>query len=118
MFFVYDDKVYTSPLRGTILNGVTRRSILALVEEMGLEVVEHPLAVEDIMEGAVNGRLKEAFGTGTACVVSPVGQFTYKDETVSLGNGQMGVLTTQLYNTLTGIQYGTLKDNRGWVLSV
>jgi branched-chain amino acid aminotransferase len=119
MFFVYDDKVYTSPLRGTILNGVTRRSILTLVEEMGHEVVEQALAVEDIMEGAANGRLKEAFGTGTACVVSPVGQFTYKDQTVSLGNnGQMGILTTQLYNTLTEIQYGQLEDKYGWIEKV
>jgi branched-chain amino acid aminotransferase len=82
---------------------------------MGHEVVEQALAVEDIMEGAANGRLKEAFGTGTACVVSPVGQFTYKDRTVALGDGQMGILTTQLYNTLTGIQYGRLEDKYGWI---
>ena len=118
MFFVYDDKVYTSPLRGTILDGITRRSILTLVREMGLEVEEHPLSVDEIMDGAINGRLKEAFGTGTACVVSPVGQFTYQDRTEALGNGQMGELTTQLYNTLTGIQYGKITDKHGWMEAV
>jgi branched-chain amino acid aminotransferase len=115
MFFVYDKKVYTSPLKGTILDGITRRSILTLVREMGLEVVEHPLAVDEIMDGVENGRLQEAFGTGTACVVSPVGQFTYRDRTCSLGNGEMGELTTKLYDTLTGIQYGRLPDKHGWV---
>jgi len=118
MCFVYDDKVYTSPLRGTILDGITRRSILTLVREMGLEVEEHPLTVDEIMDGAANGRLKEAFGTGTACVVSPVGQFTYKDRTENLGNGEMGELTTRLYNTLTGIQYGKLPDSHGWMETV
>ena len=113
--FLYDGKVVTSPLKGTILDGITRRSILTLVKELGFEVEERALSVDEILEGAGNGRLKEAFGTGTAAVVSPVGQFTYRDRTATLGNGQMGELTGKLYDMLTGIQYGKLPDQHGWV---
>ena len=69
--FLYDGKIVTSPLTGTILDGITRRSILTLVREMGFEVEERALTVDEILDGAENGRLKEAFGTGTAAVVSP-----------------------------------------------
>lgn len=113
--FLYDGKVVTSPLKGTILDGITRRSILALVKEMGIEVEERALSIDEILDGAANGRLKEAFGTGTAAVVSPVGQFTFRDRTVSLGGGKAGELTLKLYDTLTGIQYGRIPDNHGWV---
>jgi len=113
--FFYDGKVVTSPLKGTILDGITRRSILTLVREMGLTVEERALSVDEILEDAVSGRLKEAFGTGTAAVVSPVGQFTYRDRTVTVGDGKMGELTGKLYDTLTGIQYGKLADKHGWV---
>ena len=113
--FLYDGKVVTSPLKGTILDGITRRSILTLVREMGIEIEERALSVDEILDGAENGRLVEAFGTGTAAVVSPVGQFTFRDRTVSLGGGQAGELTMKLYETLTGIQYGRLPDPHGWV---
>lgn len=113
--FLYDGKVVTSPLKGTILDGITRRSILTLVREMGLSVEERALSVDEILEGAANGRLKEAFGTGTAAVVSPVGQFTYRDRTVTIGDGAMGELTGKLYEALTGIQYGKIADAHGWI---
>jgi len=113
--FHYDGKIITSPLHGTILDGITRRSILTLVREKGLEIEERALSVDEILDGAESGHLKEAFGTGTAVVVSPVGQFTYRDRTVKVGNGQAGKLTMDLYNTLTGIQYGRLPDPHGWV---
>lgn len=116
--FFYDGRVVTSPLKGTILDGITRRSVLALVREMGIEVEERALAVEEILEGVESGRLKEAFGTGTAAVVSPVGQFTFHDRTVTLGGGRPGELTLKLYETLTGIQYGRLADRNGWVETV
>ena len=113
--FLLDGKVVTSPLRGTILDGVTRRSILTLVKDLGMTVEERALSVEEIFAGVESGRLTEAFGTGTAAVVSPVGQFTYRDRTASLGNGQAGEFTLKLYETLTGIQYGRLPDPHGWV---
>lgn len=115
MCFVVDGKVMTSPLRGTILDGVTRRSILALVRDMGVQVEERALSVDEIFEAIAGGRMTEAFGTGTAAVVSPVGQFTYRDRTATLGNGQAGAFTMKLYETLTGIQYGRIPDQHGWV---
>ncbi|MEA3465237.1 MAG: branched-chain amino acid aminotransferase [Thermodesulfobacteriota bacterium] len=113
--FLYDGKVVTSPLSGSILNGITRRSILTLVKEFGYEVEERALTIDEVLEGANNGRLTEAFGTGTAAVVSPVGQFTYQGRDVLLGDGKAGDLTMKLYDTLTGIQYGRIDDNHGWV---
>ena len=113
--FVIDGKVVTSPLRGTILDGVTRRSILALVRDLGLEVEERALSVDEIFADIEHGRMTEAFGTGTAAVVSPVGQFTYHHHTAAVGNGQAGPLTLKLYDLLTGIQYGRVPDPHGWV---
>ncbi len=113
--FLYDGKVVTSPLKGTILDGITRRSVLTLIRELGLEIEERALSVDEIIEGAATGRLKEAFGTGTAAVVSPVGQFTYRDQTVTVGDGNTGELTMKLYQTLTGIQYGKIADRHNWV---
>lgn len=115
MCFVVDGKVVTSPLRGTILDGVTRRSILTLVRDLGLEVEERALSVGEIFETIDSGRMTEAFGTGTAAVVSPVGQFTYRDRTATLGDGRVGELTMKLYDLLTGIQYGRVPDKHGWV---
>lgn len=114
--FVYDGKVVTSPLKGTILDGITRRSILTLVKEMGVTVEERALSVDEILDGVAGGRLSEAFGTGTAAVVSPVGQFTFRDRTVTFGDGKtIGQLTSNLYQTLTGIQYGKIEDKHGWI---
>jgi len=119
MCFIFDGKLVTSPLHGTILDGITRRSILRLAQDMGLEVEERALTVDDIFEGVESGRLTEAFGTGTAVVVSPVGQFTYQGKTVTLGDGETtGEITRKLYDTLTGIQYGRIPDTYGWVMDV
>ncbi len=117
--FIYDGKLVTSPLAGTILDGITRRSILTLAKDLGIEVEQRALSVDEIFAGAENGRLSEAFGTGTAVVISPVGQFTYQERTATLGDGKTtGDLTRKLYDTLTGIQYGRVPDPHGWVDSL
>jgi len=117
--FIFDGKLVTSPLAGTILDGITRRSILTLAAEMGLEIEQRALTVDEIFDGIASGRLSEAFGTGTAVVVSPIGQFSYANRTVKIGDGQTtGKITKQLYDTLTGIQYGRLADPHGWVVPV
>jgi len=118
MLFLYDDKIVTSPLHGTVLDGITRRSALKLLADMGYKIEERALSVEEVMVGAQNGRLKEAFGTGTAVVISPVGSFCYKDSCVQLGNGQTGELTMKLYNELTDIQYGRQPDRYNWVVEI
>lgn len=115
MLFLYDGKIVTSPLRGTVLDGITRRSVLTLVKEMGYEIEERALSVDEVMEGASNGRLTEAFGAGTAVVISPVGSFCYKDRCVQLGDNKPGKLTMALYNRLTAIQYGKQVDAHHWV---
>jgi len=116
MLFLYDGKIVTSPLHGTVLDGITRRSVLTLVKEMGYEIEERALSVDEIMEGSQNGRLQEAFGAGTAVVISPVGSFCYKNECIQLGDGQPGELTMKLYNELTALQYGKKEDKHGWVI--
>ena len=115
MLFLYDGKIVTSPLHGTVLDGITRRSALTLLQEMGYEIEERALSVDEVMEGARSGRLQEAFGTGTAVVISPVGSFCYQDECVQLGDGKPGELTMKLYDKLTGIQYGREPDNHNWI---
>ncbi|MFO7983734.1 MAG: aminotransferase class IV, partial [Desulfuromonadales bacterium] len=116
--FIYDGKLITSPLHGTILDGITRRSVLRLARDMGMGVVERALTVDEIFDGIESGRLTEAFGTGTAVVISPVGQFTYRDRTVTLGDGTTGKVTQKLYDTLTGIQYGRIPDSHGWTIEL
>jgi branched-chain amino acid aminotransferase len=118
MLFLYDGKIVTSPLRGTVLDGITRRSALTLLGEMGYQIEERALTVAEVMEGAQNGRLTEAFGTGTAVVISPVGSFCYKNSCVQLGDGHPGKLTMELYHKLTAIQYGKEKDRYSWVTSL
>jgi branched-chain amino acid aminotransferase len=115
MLFLYDDKIITSPLKGTVLDGITRRSVLQLLRDMNYQIEERALSVDEVMEGAENGRLKEAFGTGTAVVISPIGSFCYKGNSVQLGNGEPGELTMNLYKQLTDIQYGRQPDKYNWV---
>lgn len=115
MLFVIDGEVLTSPLAGTILPGITRDSILTLAKDWGLKVTERPLAIDEIIDAAKSGRLTEAFGAGTAAVVSPVGRLHYKGEDVTVGGGQMGPVTQKMYDEIVGIQYGTRPDKFGWV---
>ena len=118
IMFKIDGKIYTAACTGTVLPGVTRRSILELCREWGYEVIEGKIAIEDIMEAGRQGRLEEVFGTGTAAVVSPVKQLTWKGEDVFIGDGKIGPLTQKLYDTLTDIQWGRIPDTRGWIRKI
>lgn len=115
IFFVFDDKVRTPALLGSILPGITRRSVIELLKSKGIEVEECEVAVKDVVEGAQNGKLKEVFGTGTAAVISPVGDFGYQQKDFVVGDGSMGALSKQVYDELTGIQTGKVEDKFGWV---
>jgi branched-chain amino acid aminotransferase len=112
------DEIVTPPLSGTILAGVTRDSALALMREWGLRVSERPVTIDEVVEAAHRGTLKEVWGTGTAAVISPVGELAYKGERIVVGDGGIGPLTQQLYDTIVGIQYGTVADTRGWTQTV
>lgn len=117
MFFVIDDEVITSPLGGTILPGVTRDSVLTLARQWA-KVSERALTIDEIIEANKNGRLKEAFGSGTAAVISPVGTLNYQGQEITVGDGAIGSLTQRLYDELVGIQYGSKPDPFGWVTLV
>ncbi|MDD3921504.1 MAG: branched-chain amino acid aminotransferase [Eubacteriales bacterium] len=116
MMFVYENKrIVTPALNGSILPGITRDSVLKLAAHMGYETEEKRLSIDDIMSDAKSGKLTEAFGTGTAAVVSPVNKIAYMNDVVEIGDGDIGKITQKLYNTLTGIQYGKLNDIYNWV---
>lgn len=115
IFFVIAGKLVTPPLSETILSGITRDSLLRLAPSLGLAVEERPVAVDELLDGALSGRVSEAFGSGTAAVVAPVGELGHRDELVRIGDGEVGKVTRLLYDTLTGIQYGRVADPLGWL---
>jgi branched-chain amino acid aminotransferase len=112
------DEVITPPLSGTILPGVTRDSALTLMREWGLRVSERPISIDDVVAAADRGTLKEVWGTGTAAVISPVGELSYKGRRLMVNDGRIGELTQRLYDAIVGIQYGTAPDTRGWTVEV
>jgi branched-chain amino acid aminotransferase len=118
IFFVIGDEVITAPLTGSILPGVTRKSVIQLATEWGYNVSERLLSINEVVEAADSGALKEAFGTGTAAVISPVGRINFKDRDYVVGGGTMGGLSKRLYDELIGLQYGDIPDSRGWVTRV
>lgn len=118
-FFKIDGVIRTAPCVGTVLPGITRMSCIELLRDWGYTVdCETRLSIEEVMQAARTGHLEEVFGTGTAAVVSPVGQLYYEGETAVIGGGKIGEVTQRLYDTLTGIQWGTLADEKGWVVPV
>jgi len=115
MFFVIDDEIITAPLNGSILPGITRDSVLQIVKDWGLKAAERSLPIDEVIAAAKTGRLQEAFGTGTAAVISPVGQITFKGQDYVVAGGKMGELSQRLYDEIVSIQYGNKPDTRGWV---
>ncbi len=118
IFFKIDGKLYTAACTGTVLDGVTRRSIIQLAKEDGYEVIEGPLAIDDVIQAGKDGKLEEVFGTGTAAVVAPVKELKYKDDTVFIGDGNIGPLTQKLYDTLTSIQKGESDKHPEWITTI
>jgi branched-chain amino acid aminotransferase, group II len=116
MFFKIRGELYTAPLTGSILAGITRDSVIRLAKEVfGIPVREERIAIADIFKENETGGLEEAFGTGTAAVVSPVGGMAWEGRRIEVSGGRMGELTGKLYDKLTGIQYGREKDEFGWI---
>jgi len=115
IFFVMDGRLVTPALSGSFLAGITRDSLLRLAPRLGLEAEERPVPVDELMAGIKSGRVQEVFGSGTAAVVSPVSALCYRDELLTVGNGEVGGITQRLYDTLTGIQYGRLPDRFNWM---
>ncbi|MBQ3292023.1 MAG: branched-chain amino acid aminotransferase [Mogibacterium sp.] len=118
-FFMIGDTVYTSSLTGSILPGVTRDSTICLLRKWGVNVEERRLELAEVLEAAKNGTLKEAWATGTACVISPIGLLKYKGEDFPINNEKVGVLSQKLYDTLYGMQTGIREpEMEGWVVTL
>jgi len=114
-FFKIDSRIITAPLEGTILQGITRDTAIRIMREWGFEVDERRITIEEVFEAERKGLLEEVFATGTAAVISPIGSLTYKGESIEINQMKIGSLTKKLYDTITGIQYGTVEDPYEWV---
>ena len=114
VMFKINGTVVTPKLTGSVLPGVTRRSCIALLKDWGIPVEERLLSAEELKKAVSEGTLEEAFGCGTAAVVSPIGELCMDDEHFEINNFKIGPVTQKLYDELTGIQWGKKEDKFGW----
>ncbi|WP_413612612.1 branched-chain amino acid aminotransferase [Bdellovibrio sp. HCB-110] len=118
VFFVFEDEIVTPALGGTILGGGTRNSIVTLLKKQNKNITERKISINEVREGEKTGRLKEIFGTGTAAVISPVGELAAKDWKITVNNGEIGPVASYLYEELTGIQQGVKPDTNNWLYHI
>ena len=118
VMFKINGKIVTPKLTGSVLPGITRKSCVELLKFWGYDVEERLVSVDELLEAARTGALKEAWGTGTAAVVSPIGMLYYKGEEHVLCDNKIGPLTQKLYDELTGIQWGRKEDKFGWTVKL
>jgi len=114
VFFKIGGTVVTPAAKGSILAGITRMSCIELLKSWGDAVEERDLSIDEVFDAAQNGLLEEAFGTGTAAVISPIGELNYGGKIISINGGRIGPVSQRLYDTLTGIQWGRIEDTFGW----
>ncbi len=115
IFMVIDDELITPELSGSILPGVTRNSVIALAKHWGVKVSERKITIDEIVAAHENGALKEIFGSGTAAVISPVGELKYGDKVIPVGDGNVGPMANRFFSAITDIQYGRSEDVMGWI---
>ncbi len=118
VFFVIGNEVVTPMLTGSILPGITRKSSVDLLKSWGYETNERRISIDEVYEAHEKGLLKEVFGTGTAAVISPVGELYWNGKVIQIGDGKTGPISQRLYDTMTGIQYGKLPDTLNWIVRV
>lgn len=116
VMFKVNGKILTPDLNGSVLDGITRRSCIQLLKDWGYEVEERRISAEELFDAAENGTLEEAWGTGTAAVVSPIGELAMDGKKVTVSNNQIGEITQKLYDQLTGIQWGRVADPHDWIM--
>ncbi len=116
VMFKIDGEVVTPELTGSILAGITRKSCIELLKSEGYKVSERRLSIDELEEAMKSGKLEEAWGCGTAAVVSPIGKLSYKGEEFVVNNGEIGETTQHLYDVLTGVQWGKIEDTYGWTV--
>lgn len=115
VMFKVNGKILTPDLNGSVLDGITRRSCIQLLKDWGYEVEERRISAEELFTAAESGELEEAWGTGTAAVVSPIGELAMGGKKVTVSGGKIGEITQKLYDELTGIQWGRVADPHGWI---
>lgn len=118
IFFVIGDEVVTPEINGSILSGITRKSIIELLKKEGKKVSERKISIQEISQYYDKGLLKEVFGTGTAAVISPVGELKYQDKIMRINDNKIGEISQYLYDTLTAIQWGKLEDKYAWMTRI
>ena len=118
IFFKIDGKIITPQLNGSILEGVTRDSVLQLCKHWGIPCEERKISIDEIYEAHKEGILEEVFGTGTAAVISPVGILRWEDHIMTIQDGGIGTLSQKIYDTITGIQLGDIEDIYHWTIEV
>jgi branched-chain amino acid aminotransferase len=118
VMFKINGTVVTPMLSGSILPGITRKSCVEVLKKTGIPVEERLLSIDELLGAMEDGSLEEAFGCGTAAVVSPIGELCYKDKKYTVNGGKIGEVTQKLYDTLTGIQWGLTDDPYGWTVLV
>ncbi len=119
IMFLIDGEIVTPPLTsGSILEGVTRDTVLKLAQDFGIKICERFISIQEVFENHKKGKLQEVFGTGTAAVISPVGQLTYDNETIEINNMSIGPIAQRFYDTITGIQYGEIPDPHNWIVKI
>ena len=115
VMFKINGEIVTPKLTGSILPGITRKSCIEVLKDLGYTVSERLLSVDELLNALKTGALEEAWGCGTAAVVSPIGKLAFGDEEYEVGGGKIGEVTQKLYDILTGIQWGKVEDKYGWV---
>lgn len=118
VFFKIDGKVITPELNGSILEGITRKSVIELLNHWDIPVIERRISIEELYQAYQLGTLEEAFGTGTAAVISPIGELAWKEHHMEINNSETGPLAKKIYDTITGIQTGKKEDLFGWRIKV
>jgi branched-chain amino acid aminotransferase len=118
IFFVIDGEVVTPELNGSILAGVARDSVIEVAKSWGMRVKERKISIQELAEAHKTGKAQEAFCTGTAAVVSPIGELKWKDTVMRFNDGRIGEVTQRLYDEITGIQTGAVPDRFGWLYAV
>lgn len=118
VFFKIDGEVITPELDGSILPGVTRDSVIELLRSWDIPVIEKKFTIDDVFQAEAEGKLEEAFGTGTAAVISPVGGLYWEGKEISINSGEIGELSARIYDDLTGIQTGKKSDPFNWIIEI
>jgi len=118
VMFKIAGEVITPSIEGSILSGITRDSTIKLLKSWGIPTSERQISIQELYDAHANGKLEEAFGTGTAAVISPIGALNWDGKIITINNGKTGELAAKIYETLTGMQYGEIEDKFAWMVEV